>query len=132
MQRFALAVLALAGTSLFVSTVHAESRIFEPMDVFGLQWVDSPQISPDGQHIVYQRMGFDVMKDRETSALWMIDSDGSHHRPFASAGRGAAWSRDGRRIAYVANTDGSAQIQMHWLDGGQDASITELTCSTRL
>ncbi|MEO7936483.1 MAG: S9 family peptidase [Dokdonella sp.] len=129
MQRFALAAFALAGTSVFASSVHAESRIFEPMDVFGLQWVDSPQISPDGQHIVYQRMGFDVMKDRETSALWMIDADGSHHRPFATAGRGAAWSRDGRRIAYVAKTDVAAQIQMHWLEGGQDASITELTGS---
>ncbi len=129
MQRFALAFLTLAITSFVASISHAESRIFEPMDVFALQWVDSPQISPDGQRIVYQRMGFDVMKDRETSALWMIDADGSHHRPLASAGQGAAWSRDGRRIAYVAKTDGSAQIQMHWLEGGQDATITELTGS---
>lgn len=129
MQRFALALFALAGTSFIASTSHAETRIFEPMDVFALQWVDSPQISPNGEHIVYQRMGFDVMKDRTQSSLWMIDSDGRNHRPLADSGQGAAWSRDGRRIAYVAKTKGSAQIQMHWLDGGQDASITELTGS---
>ena len=129
MQRFALAVFALAGTSFIASTSHAESRIFEPMDVFALQWVDSPQISPDGQRIVYQRMSFDLMKDRQQSSLWMIDADGRHHRPLAESGQGAAWSRDGRRIAYVAKTNGSAQIQMHWLDGGQNARITELTGS---
>ena len=129
MQRFAFMCLAALAGSLAASISHAETRIFEPMDVFALQWVDSPQISPDGQRIVYQRMGFDVMKDRETSALWMIDADGRHHRPMATTGKGAAWSRDGRRIAYVAKTDGSAQIQMHWLEGGQDAAITELTGS---
>ncbi|MFZ1838021.1 MAG: hypothetical protein WAU20_04765, partial [Dokdonella sp.] len=129
MQRFALAFLTLVGTSLFVSVARAETRDFEPMDVFALEWVDSPQISPDGQRIVYARTGFDVMKDRKRSSLWMIDADGRQHRPLAASGSGAAWSADGRRIAYVASTDGSTQIRMHWLDGGQDASITRLTGS---
>ncbi len=129
MQRFTLAFLALAGSSVIASSASAETRIFEPMDVFALQWVDSPQISPDGQQIVYQRMSFDVMKDRSESSLWMVNADGRQHRPLATSGQGAAWSADGRRIAYVAKTDGSAQIQMHWLEGGQDASITELTGS---
>ena len=129
MQRFALAFLTLVGTSLFVSVARAETRDFEPMDVFALEWVDSPQISPDGQRIVYARTGFDVMKDRKRSSLWMIDADGRQHRPLAASGSGAVWSADGRRIAYVASSDGSTQIRMHWLDGGQDASITRLTGS---
>ena len=79
MQRFALAFLTLAGTSLLVSAAHAETRVFEPMDVFALEWVDSPQISPDGQRIVYARTGFDVMKDRKRSSLWMIDKIGRAH-----------------------------------------------------
>ncbi len=129
MQRFAFLGLALLTASLAASISHAETRVFEAMDVFGLEWVDNPQISPDGQRIVYQRMGFDVMRDRKRSSLWMIDANGRHHRPLAASGSGAAWSPDGRRIAYVATSDGRAQIQMHWLDGGEDARITELTGS---
>lgn len=127
MQRFAFACLALAGTSLLATNSHAEARVFEPMDVFALQWVDSPRISPDGSRIVYQRMGFDIMKDRKRSSLWIVDANGNNHRPLASSGQGAAWSPDGRRLAYVARSDGSTQIQMHWMDSGQDASITALT-----
>jgi len=99
MQRFAFACLALAGTSLLATNSHAEARVFEPMDVFALQWVDSPRISPDGSRIVYQRMGFDIMKDRKRSSLWIVDANGNNHRPLASSGQGAAWSPDGRRLA---------------------------------
>ncbi len=92
MQRFVVFCLAALTASLAASIGHAATRAFEPMDVFALEWVDNPRISPDGQHIVYQRMGFDVMKDRKRSSLWVIDADGRHHRPLAASGSGAAWS----------------------------------------
>jgi dipeptidyl aminopeptidase/acylaminoacyl peptidase len=127
MLRLACTGLVIAAAALSAPASQAESRIFEPMDLFALQWVDSPQISPDGKRIVYQRMGYDVMKDVRQSSLWMIDADGSHHRPLTDTGRGAAWSPDGKRLAYVSKSDGSTQIQIHWMDTGQDASITSLT-----
>ncbi len=126
MFRFACTGLVLAAAFL-APAGPAEARTFEPMDVFALQWADNPQISPDGRHIVYERMGFDIMKDRKRSSLWTIDADGRNQRPLASTGQGAAWSPDGRRIAFVAKDEGSAQIQMHWMDSGQTARITELT-----
>jgi dipeptidyl aminopeptidase/acylaminoacyl peptidase len=97
------------------------------MDVFALQWADSPQISPDGKRVVYERNGFDIMKDRKRTGLWLIDVDGARHRPLTTNGAGAAWSPDGKRIAYIANADGSTQIQMHWFDTGQSARISELS-----
>ncbi len=105
----------------------AATRPFEPIDVFALQWADNPQLSPDGRRIAYERNSFDIMKDRKRTALWMVDADGRSHRPLAANGRGAAWSADGRRIAYVAETDGKAQIHMHWLESGETARISDLT-----
>ena len=99
------------------------------MDVFALQWADNPQISPDGKRIVYQRMGFDIMKDRKRSSLWTIDADGRNQRPLAAVGFDPVWSPDGKRLAFVAKGEGSAQIQMHWMDSGQTARISELTQS---
>ena len=128
MLRLACTGLVLAAT-LSSATIRAETRVFEPMDVFALQWADNPQISPDGKRIVYQRMGFDVMKDHKRSSLWTIDADGHNQRPLAPSGQGAAWSPDGRRIAFVAKLDDSTQIQMHWMDSGQTARISELTQS---
>ncbi|MGB0135048.1 S9 family peptidase, partial [Dokdonella sp.] len=131
MQRIAITCLAFVCSGFIAASVQAGPRIFEPMDVFGLQWVDNPQISPDGRQIVFERKGFDVMKDRKQSGLWRIDSDGKNLRPLAASGYGAAWSPDGRRMAFVASDSGKSQIQMHWFDSGQTARITDLTESPR-
>ena len=52
----------------------ADLRPFERMDVFDLQWVSDPQISPDGKRVVYVRNSMDIMTDQRTSRLWLINS----------------------------------------------------------
>ncbi len=122
------AIAALFAVSS-VTSAYAAKPILEPMDVFGMQWADNPQISPDGRQIAYERYAFDVMKDRKRSGLWIVDADGRNHRPLTPNGRAATWSPDGKRLAYVASVDGSSQIHMRWMDSGQSARISELTQS---
>lgn len=103
---------------------------FQRLDVFDLQWVDNPQISPNGEHIVYQRRGMDIMTDRRTSSLWLIDSDGSNHQKLTSYSGNesrASWSPDGSRIAFItsAETHG-AEIFVYWVETGKVARITQL------
>ena len=43
---------------------------FSYMDLFDLQYASDPQISPDGQWVVYRRMGYDVMTDKSKGNLW--------------------------------------------------------------
>ena len=47
---------------------------FNPIDVFGLEYAADPQLSPDGQRIVYVRNSMDIMSDRRRSNLWIIDA----------------------------------------------------------
>ncbi len=128
--------LPLPAAILLLATlqpVHAAERDdrppFQPMDVFALQWANHPALSPDGRRIVYERCFFDVMKDLRRSTLWLIDTANGEQRPLtggmANDGQ-AIWSPDGRRIAYVSTSDGSAQIHVRWLDGGQSAQLTQL------
>ena len=55
---------------LLLTFIYSDSTFaqipFQRLDVFDLQWVDNPQISPNGKHIVYQRRGMDIMSDRRT------------------------------------------------------------------
>ena len=44
-------------------------RPFDRMDVFELEWVSNPQISPDGKRVVYVRNGMDVMADDKSARL---------------------------------------------------------------
>ena len=49
-----------------------DDSIFQPRDVFELEYASSPQISPDGTRIIYSRNHFDIMTNSGKSELWMI------------------------------------------------------------
>ena len=121
--------ITAAGLLFLVSSVEAQTAKLGPMDVFNLEYATSPEISPDGQWVVYVRQFFDVMTDRRYSNLWMVRSDGTDHRPLTSGkyteGQ-PAWSPDGKRLAYVSTRDGSPQIYVRWMDNGQTSPITKV------
>ncbi len=103
---------------------------FKSLDVFDLQWVSDPQISPDGRTIAYVRMGFDIKTDRQRGVVWLIGTDGKHERPLSSATTSTSprWSPDGTRLAYLGvGADGSTQMFVYWLDSGVTAAISNFT-----
>jgi acylaminoacyl-peptidase len=103
---------------------------FRPMDVFQLEHASDPQISPDGQRVVYVRNFMDVMKDRRRSNLWVINIDGSEHRPLTTGKHNDSqprWSPDGKRLVYVSTIGGSPQLYCRWMDTGQVAKLTDAT-----
>lgn len=99
------------------------------IDVFEIEHVSDPQISPNGKQIVYRRNYFDIMKDRKTGNLWMINTDGSNHYKLTSKDQSesqASWSPSGDRIAFSSGTDHGTEIFIYWLSTGQTARLTQL------
>ena len=108
------------------------SQKLEVMDVFQLEYAADPQISPDGSQIIYARTFMDIMKDRRRSNLWIINADGSDHRPLTSGNRNdfsPRWSPDGKKLLYASSAEGSVQLYLRWMDTGQTAKLTQLTRS---
>jgi dipeptidyl aminopeptidase/acylaminoacyl peptidase len=102
----------------------------KPIDVFDLEWVADPQISPDGRRIAYVRMSMDLKTDRPRGVIWLVDSEGGHARPLSSADSGShpRWSPDGTRIAYLGTgSDGSHQLFMYWVDTNVTSAISRFT-----
>jgi len=103
---------------------------FSRMDVFDLEWVASPRISPDGEQVVYERRGMDVMDDRRTSQLWRIGADGADHVKLTNRvvdESSPRWSPDGSKIAFTSTGDGhGTEVYVHWVDDGRTARITQL------
>ena len=102
-----------------------DRRPIEAMDLFQLEGVGSPQVSPDGMHVLYLRTMFDVMSDSSYPDLWIYDVESGDNRPLIAAVGGAKWSPDGKHIAYVkmAGKDG-AEIFVRWMDDGTTHQVT--------
>ena len=133
MPRKRLYLFALCGLHLLASTaaLHAQepARKLSAMDEFSLQLPADPQISPDGKKVVYVRRFSDPMTDRRYTNLWIVNTDGSEHRPLTTGNRSDTsprWSPDGTRLAFLSDTDGRPQLYLRWMDSGQTARLTNL------
>jgi len=122
------AATAMVWTAAAVAAAESD-RVLQLGDVFALEYASDPQISPAGDRIVYVRNSMDIMTDARRSSLWIVDSDGTHHRAL-STGRtddtSPRWSPDGGRLVYVSAGDGSPQLVLRWMDSGQTAVLTQL------
>src|SRR5215471_2738035 len=125
-----IAALALLVTCLVIpASAQQRNDRLQPMDIFNIQSVADPQISPDGKKIVYVRRFADITTDKYYTNLWIVSFDGSDNRPLTTGNHmdgSPRWSPDGNRIIYTSNEDGKSQIYMRWMDTGQTAKISNL------
>ncbi|MEX0724492.1 MAG: S9 family peptidase [Gracilimonas sp.] len=129
-KRYYLLLIVFA----FIANVNTHAQVdesyFDYMDLFDLQMVSSPEISPDGNTVIYERVQYDVMTDRRFVNLWTMSFSRENHRPLTSGKTGygsVTWSPTGDRIAYTSSEEGSNQIFIRWMDTGVASSITNLT-----
>ncbi len=125
-----------SGTTAFLLilatcwSLPAASKPMQNMDVFELEVAADVQISPDGNQVAYIRRSMDIMKDRVRSNIWLVDNDGTQHRPLLSGTanyNSPRWSPSGDRIAFITRADmHGAELHVIWLDTRQTALLTQL------
>jgi acylaminoacyl-peptidase len=126
-------LIAMAGISAAFATPPPDD-LLGVMDLFELESAHDPQLSPDGKTIVYVRRFADVMTDRRYANIWAVGFDGTNHRPLTTGNcndGSPRWSPDGSRLIFISDRDGSAQIYLLRLDGGETAKLTRLTDAPR-
>jgi dipeptidyl aminopeptidase/acylaminoacyl peptidase len=110
----------------------AERRPIALADMFALQRVGDPQISPDGKLVAYQVGTVDLAANKTTTNLWVAATDGktAPRRLTTSAKRDAhpRWSPDGTKILFESNRSGdSTQLWVIDLSGGEARQLTTLS-----
>lgn len=126
-------ITALAGVVCAVSPAIAQSERPEPPErpttvqlehYWNWETAGSPQISPDGDTIIYTRRRVDAASDSLKSELWIMEADGERHR-FLTDGGSVQWSPGGERIAFVRSVEGKPQVFTRFMDAsGAESQIT--------
>ncbi len=76
-------------------------------DLYHLQFVGDPRVSPDGRQVAFVVTTLDEAKNEYCSRIWLVPADGSAAARPLTGGTGKdtspRWSPDGRRLAFVSD-----------------------------
>ena len=111
-------------------TPAADPRPLQVDDMFQFRRVADPQISPDGQHVVYSVTEVSLEDNSSQSHLWLATCDGSSPpRQLTRAEKKDShprWSPDGKWILFQSNRSGSSQLWAIQLSGGEAIQLTDV------
>lgn len=120
---------ATFALTLLASTAAIAATPVEPLDLYRISMTDAVDVSPDGAHVLFTRMQFDIQTDRRNTEWWLakVGSKGLERRlliPSQVGASGLAWAPDGKRIAYVAAYLGKPQLWVMDVEEGVGKPIT--------
>lgn len=120
--------------TVFLATMaQAAGRSITANDLLAMERLSEPQLSPDGARAVYTVAVPDLLANRLARNIWLVSLKTGEARPLTTTGRdgGAKWAPDGRRIAFISERDGTAQLYLLNVDMATPASepsrLTKLT-----
>ncbi|TKB97928.1 S9 family peptidase [Pedobacter cryophilus] len=118
---------------LGVAQAQNAKRKLHPNDVYRLQSIANPQVSPEGKWVLYSVSTPDSAKNKKQSDLFMVSWDGKDNfqLTYSEEGEGAAtFSPDGKYISYLSSkkVDSVENSQIWLMDrrGGEAKQFTKV------
>ena len=129
LNRQLVLTLALLSASAQLAAAQPKPKLLDKETFFLMESVSGPQIAPDGSSVVFARGFVDIMKDQNSSNLWIIDVKGERLRQLTDGpwrDSAPVWSPDGKRIAFLSDRSGSAQVHVMWADTRETLQLTRV------
>lgn len=101
-------------------------------DLFKIQDVRDPQLSPDGKWVAYVVSTTDVKADKSSTDIWMVNYDGKETRRITYSPDNESsprWSPDGKYLSFLSARPGpnkGGQIWLLDLNGGEARQLTDI------
>lgn len=110
--------------------VAAPKRLLKPEDFAALRDVDEPNLSPDGQTVVYVVGTVDLKKDKQPKNLWLAKWDGSESRALTFGDNEQThprWSPDGKWLAFLSSRQDENDNDQLWILSSAGGEAEQLT-----
>ena len=135
-KRTAVALAALSFLTGLAASSGAAARAFTAHDLVMLDRVSDPQLSPDGQVLVYTLRETDWDANRGRTGLWRLALGAPDAQPerLTAAGSNASsprWSADGKWLYFLSNRSGNNQLWRLGVGPGEAQQATKLPFEVR-
>jgi dipeptidyl aminopeptidase/acylaminoacyl peptidase len=129
--------LRLISITLFFSTLTLFAQVSAKRgltadDIYRMQEVTEPRVSPDGTWVAYTVTSNDRDSDKRLTAIWMVSWDGVQHVQLTHGPESASsprWSPDRKYLAFTMARPEDSKDQVWLFDrrGGEARQLTHLT-----
>src|SRR5690349_14021366 len=108
-----------------------EKRGVVSEDLFRMKFISGAKLSPDGKRAAYGLTSTNTEKDKDFSAIWLVDVASGESRQFTSGTANDSspiWSPDGKQIAFLSTRGEGEKPQIYLIpvDGGEARALTSL------
>lgn len=116
---------------LLITGLNAQQkRPITYQDFIKLKIVSAPQFSPDGNKIAFVLREYSLETNSSQSHIWIYDLLGNSCYQLTNGLKNESqpsFSPDGKTLAFISNRDGTNNIWLISLDGGEAQKITSLS-----
>jgi dipeptidyl aminopeptidase/acylaminoacyl peptidase len=128
--------LLLASLTI-VFCAHAQTTAKHPMtfnDLIQLHRVSGATISQDGKWVAYGVSTPDMEANRGIGNIWILSTSGGQPIQVTQGGRDSSpsWSPDGKTLAFLSARDGTSQVYLLSMEGGEAKKLTKLSTGADL
>jgi dipeptidyl aminopeptidase/acylaminoacyl peptidase len=130
MRKFRLVCFLLFIPGFLLSQTSSKRSIAMD-DIYRMEKVGNPQVSPDGKWIAYTVTTVDKNADRRRTALWMVNWEGTEDVRLTfgkQSGSSPKWSPDGKYLSFLSSDGEKGKTQIWLLDrrGGASQQLTSV------
>lgn len=127
----ALTLLFVFAPAVIQPAMSKDTHPMKLEDLYRLARIADPQLSPNGNQIVYQVTKItDPTKNAKNTQLWLVDTNKTP-RQITHSGKAdshARWSPDGSKILFESNRSGGSQLYiLDLVAGGEPTKVTDIS-----